>query len=488
MTPRILIALAVLLAPAAAQTAPRPARWRGFNLLEMFRQDSAKPFREEDFQTIAEWGFNFARLPMDYRIWTKAGDWRVLQEDALKNVDAAVEYGKKHGVHVSINFHRGPGYCVNPPKETRDLWTDPEAREVFALHWAAFARRYKGIPSERLSFDLLNEPAGVDAATYAVVVRAAVEAIRKEDPDRLIIAEGLQWGNAPVAELLPFKVGFSTRGYAPMGISHYAASWIPDAARMPFPTWPVREGLNAHLYGEGQAALHAPLVLKGDFKDAADFTIRVHTVSQKTRLVVRADDAVILDKLFEPGPGAGEWAKAVFVEKYKVWQNVYDRDYAATIPTGAKRLAIEATEGDWLTFSKITIGRSEIVPGDLDWGRKPAEYLLDADRRIDLRNAPVRYDRATHWKEQIEPWKALEAKGAFVHVGEWGAFNRTPHPVALAWMEDCLRNWKEAGWGWALWELRGGFGVLDSNRADVAYEDYKGHKLDRKMLELLRAY
>src|SRR5436189_193802 len=83
-------------------------------------------------------------------------------------------------------------------KEPPDLWTDPEAREVFALHWAAFARRYKGIPSERLSFDLLNEPAGVTPAAYAVVVQAAVDAIRKEDPDRIIIAEGLQWGNAPV--------------------------------------------------------------------------------------------------------------------------------------------------------------------------------------------------------------------------------------------------------------------------------------------------
>ncbi len=42
--------------------------------------------------------------------------------------------------------------------------------------------------------------------------------------------------------------------------------------------------------------------------------------------------------------------------------------------------------------------------------------------------------------------------------------------------------------GWALWELRGGYGVLDSNRPDVEYEDFRGHKLDRKMLELLQRY
>ena len=53
-------------------------------------------------------------------------------------------------------------------------------------------------------------------------------------------------------------------------------------------------------------------------------------------------------------------------------------------------------------------------------------------------------------------------------------------------MSDCLAVWRETGWGNALWNLRGNFGVLDSGRKDVNYEDSKGHKVDRKMLELLR--
>ena len=42
--------------------------------------------------------------------------------------------------------------------------------------------------------------------------------------------------------------------------------------------------------------------------------------------------------------------------------------------------------------------------------------------------------------------------------------------------------------GWALWDFLGGskFGILDTERADVAYEDWHGHKLDRKMLMLLQ--
>jgi endoglucanase len=73
-------------------------------------------------------------------------------------------------------------------------------------------------------------------------------------------------------------------------------------------------------------------------------------------------------------------------------------------------------------------------------------------------------------------------------VGEWGAFNRTPHDVVLDWARDYLELWKEAGWGWALWNFRGSFGILDSGRSDVAYDDFHGRKLDRKFLDLLRGF
>jgi endoglucanase len=53
-------------------------------------------------------------------------------------------------------------------------------------------------------------------------------------------------------------------------------------------------------------------------------------------------------------------------------------------------------------------------------------------------------------------------------------------------MSDYLSLWKAAGWGFSMWNLRGSFGILDSGRKDVTYEEYKGHKLDRRMLELLR--
>ncbi len=120
------------------------------------------------------------------------------------------------------------------------------------------------------------------------VVRRLVEAIRAEDPARLIVADGLRWGRDPVHGLVDLGIAQSTRGYDPMEVSHYRTSWVGGSEKWALPSWPME-------------------------------------------------------------PRTGE-----------VWNK----------------------------------GRLK--------------------------------------KDRIEPWKALEAKGAGVHVGEWGAFQHTPHRVALA--------------------------------------------------------
>ena len=43
-----------------------------------------------------------------------------------------------------------------------------------------------------------------------------------------------------------------------------------------------------------------------------------------------------------------------------------------------------------------------------------------------------------------------------------------------------------SGIGFAIWNFIGDFGVLNSGRADVAYEDWYGYKLDKQFLDLMR--
>ena len=134
----------------AAQTVL--ARWRGFNLLDMFTVRSSGEWREDDFRWIADWGFDWVRLPMCYTLWTDDADVLKLQEPGLAKIDRAVELGRRHGLHVCLNFHRAPGYSVNRERtEPFNLWKDPVAQEAFCFHWKTLAERYRGIPSGQVS-------------------------------------------------------------------------------------------------------------------------------------------------------------------------------------------------------------------------------------------------------------------------------------------------------------------------------------------------
>ena len=336
-------------------------RWRGFNLQEKFthRPDewlniapqwgrSNEPFRESDFEMIAEFGFDFVRLPMSYKCWSDENDWNKINERKLKEIDQAVEYGRQYGLHVSINFHRAPGYTINDwlfkeeHREAKSLWDNQEALDACAFHWRLFAERYKGIPNSRISFNLLNEPDGTTQEKHDRVIRRLVKDIREADPERLIIIDGFEF--KPSFNLVELKLAQCPRGYSPGQVTHYKATWLGDTSSWKLPEWPM----------------------------------------------TRLRDGKILDKKF--------------------------------LEEGTKK------------------------------------------------------------------WREIELKVVGLHVGEWGCYNRTPHNVALAWMEDNLKIWKDAGWGWGLWCFRGSFGILDSGRADVKYENYRGQQLDTRMLALLKKY
>jgi aryl-phospho-beta-D-glucosidase BglC (GH1 family) len=87
-----------------------------------------------------------------------------------------------------------------------------------------------------------------------------------------------------------------------------------------------------------------------------------------------------------------------------------------------------------------------------------------------------------------KPWIDLVNQGVGVHCGECGCYSETPHNVFLAWFNDQLDILTQNGIGWGLWNFRGSFGIINSGRKDIEYEDFHGVKLDRKLLTLLQKY
>ena len=257
--------LAALPASAAAQRKPSTAqsaipRWRGFNLLDLFQaltRDDRRPppVTEDECRWMRDWGFHFIRIPMDYWLWIDS-DWPAtktltvddvfrIKDSALDPVDRIVELGRKYGLHVSLNLHRAPGYCVNNPgREPFVLWSDPRAEEAFVTHWSVLAERYKGVSEYDLSFNLLNEAPKpregyMTREDYVRVMTRATQRIRGVSPKRLILIDGLETGNVVVEEMIDTGVAQSVHAYWPGLISHYRAAWVDKKLDFPPPTWPI---------------------------------------------------------------------------------------------------------------------------------------------------------------------------------------------------------------------------------------------------------
>lgn len=334
-------------------------RWRGFNLLGMFCSENSPInrgrapgyYNEDDFKMIADLGFDFVRLPMSYRVWGSGDNIHLINEEKIAPLDKAIEWGDKHGLHVNVCMHRLPGYCINDDEhEKLDLWTSDEALEAAEEHWCAIAKRYIGIDSSKLSFNVMNEVNyAVRLEQYMKVSKGIIGAVREISPDRLFIIDGLHDGDMPpVDQMMTLEnCGYSCRGYAPRGVTHY----------------------------------------------------RSH------------------QKFYDNIPP--EWPGAI----------QFEHDGSRSV-----------------------------------WNREKLDKMFGMYAAL------------------------AENFNVGVHCGEMGCANNTPHSVMLSWFEDVLESLKERNIGFALWNLHGIFGIMDSNRADAEYVDYCGHKLDIKLLKLLQKY
>jgi aryl-phospho-beta-D-glucosidase BglC (GH1 family) len=472
------------------------SRWRGFNLLGMFALTTMdKGFREIDFKIISDLGFNFVRLPLDYRIYTSKTNWFIFFENNIKKIDEAVQWGMDYDVHVQINLQRATGYCCNsaqlPEGQDLDLWTDKRAQDAFIAHWEMFASRYRSVPPEYLSFNLVNEPANIDSDMYTMVMKRTIDAIKKYNPDRQIYIDGLHWASEPVTELIVERVSQSIHCYEPNQLTHYKAHWIDGYENWIEPVWPMYN-ISQYLYGVHKQEYKTPLILKADFLPGSVFPkgseiiINISKVSFKAQLVIKSAEREIYSKQFicdENDPDAIKSIKTQWG-----YENIYNKDYSSMLLTDTGTIFIENTDGDWLIFNSIImkiegIGEICIIPR-LPWGSKQKTVYVSEDLRLIDENK----NELSNFEVLDNYVKFRDENNIAVVVGEWGVYNQTPHNITLRFMEDYLKAFKKYNLGWALWNFDGPFGIFNSDRADVDYEEYRGYKLDRKMLELLQRY
>jgi len=464
---------------------------KGFNLLGKFDVNfSNYGFTEEEFVILQDLGFNFVRIPLDYRTYTQAGNWDVFLEDEVAKIDKVVEWGKQHGVHVCLNLHRAPGYCVNPSSlpasQTLDLWTNTTAQEAFINHWAYFANRYKDIPYDELSFNLVNEPSDIDEAAYVNVMKKAISKIQSINPDRVIFVDGLNYSRTIIPSLLDEKnIIQAIHVYDPMTLTHYKAEWVNGSDTWPVPVWPMTD-ISQYLYGPWKTDFYSSLILEGNFKKDSVITINVQQVSIQSTLQIKLDDTQIYSKNFLCGSDLGEdWTQIISTE----WgyQNISGKDYSVTLPSDGTKLTITNSDGDWMTFNSLTVRSGTdkviIIPANTSWGSKQGTYKITAEGKItDSEGNPV-----VALGDISKTLATAKAENIPVMIQEFGVYNKTPHDVTTAYLTDVVSVFNKNHVGYAMWNLIGTMGIISSERTDMTYEPYRGKLLDRELTTIMQS-
>lgn len=462
---------------------------KGFNLLGKFDVSwSNSGFPESEFTMISNLGFNFVRLPLDYRTYTKAGDWNTFLETEVLKIDRAVQYGSKHGVHVCINLHRAPGYCVNsatlPVNQQLNLWTDIVAQDAFVKHWEYFANRYKDIAPDKLSFNLVNEPSNVTADVYVSVMRKAIQAIHRISPDRIVFVDGMDYGRNLIPALKDDpNVAQSIHCYDPFGITHYKAEWVNGADKLPLPSWPML-WISNYLYGPWKSDYKSALGFEGTFEKGTEVIVNVGQVSTESTLTIKAGTKVLLNKRFVCTADLGTDFTQIVKNDWG-YQNISNKDYSVVLTDPATKITFENSAGDWMTINSISIKQGTTVHkyplSDNTWGQKQSTYRIDEQGEIKTADGSDVLPFEVY-RKNVTIAKANQL--AFM-VQEFGVYNKTPYQVTIDFLTDLSKFFVENNIGWALWNFNGSFGILNSGRSDCPYEPYMGYSLDRKMLDVL---
>ncbi len=205
-----------------------------------YSKDRLDHFIEEpDFARIASWGVDHVRLPFDYNI-VQNEDVSFI-EDGFFRIQKAIEWAKKYGMKIVLDFHKTRGYSFDAAHMESGFFDNEKYQEGFYALWEEMAKRF-GNDTENVAFELLNEITDKSLCeAWNRISAECIKRIRKIAPDVLILIGGY-WNNSPdaVKDLLPpqdSNIIYNMHCYDPLNFTHQGATWIPDFDQDARPTF-----------------------------------------------------------------------------------------------------------------------------------------------------------------------------------------------------------------------------------------------------------
>ncbi|AKQ46720.1 hypothetical protein TH63_15580 [Rufibacter radiotolerans] len=234
---------------AHAQEAPFR---KGVNLTGWFQANSAKEisfsrYTRQDFEQIKSLGVDVIRLPINLHGMTKGAPNYTLDPLFLTFLDEAIGWAEALDLHLILDNH-----SFDPLDNTQ-----PDIELILEKVWPQMARRYRD-RSDKIYYEILNEPHGIADATWGAIQGRIIQAIRKEDTRHTLIVGPSNFNSyANLAQLPAYpdnKLIYTFHFYDPFLFTHQGASWVAPSmvplANMPFPyRAPDMPGLPANFRG-----------------------------------------------------------------------------------------------------------------------------------------------------------------------------------------------------------------------------------------------
>lgn len=218
---------------------------------------------EKDIETIASWGADHVRLPIDFEV--VENDNGTVNEKGYKYIDNCIEWCRKNKLNMVLDVHKTYGYIFDDPRYSADFFHSDELQNRFISLWSKLAERYSK-DSDILMFEMLNEITGRDIIEkWNEIAENCVKTIRKYAPDVKILYGGTDNNAVTAIKSLsaPFdkNIVYNFHCYEPLIFTHQNAYWVegmPDNFHIGYPC-----SLNEYL----EKSKDIPDAMKGVFSN-----------------------------------------------------------------------------------------------------------------------------------------------------------------------------------------------------------------------------
>jgi endoglucanase len=155
----------------------------------------------------------------------------------MARVDEVVDSLLAQGLFVVLDMHHYRQLDGDPLDAGELGAASADVRERFLSMWRQIAEHYRD-RSERLWFELYNEPHGVQtAASWNALSAQALQVVRASNPERVVVIGPTQWNSARALEALALPpdrhLVVTIHDYEPFRFTHQGAAWHNPSAPHP---------------------------------------------------------------------------------------------------------------------------------------------------------------------------------------------------------------------------------------------------------------